>query len=528
MFKLNLRSTYSNSKQIRHVFLDSKKVNLEWEGVVGLEIHAQIDTCSKLFSGSGTSFTKRVNEQVSFFDAALPGTLPVLNKECVKKGVLTALALNCDIHSISWFDRKHYFYADLPAGYQITQQRAPFATNGAIEFHCYSSDNRNKSYLKTSKIKQIQLEQDSGKSLHETSENLSFIDLNRAGIPLMEIVFNPDLNSGDEAACLVRELILILKQLQTCSCKIEEGALRVDANVSVRPKGSNILDTRTEVKNIGSIGGVLKAVNFEIERQIRFRKANKEVINETRAWDASINRTVTMRDKEVEQDYRFMPEPNLPPLKLSLDENDMKSNLINVPLLKKQIPELPSSFRNNLITKYKLSIDTVLRLLVEPILLKYFLLIMEENNNRNPVKISNFLMMDLLAVLTDVNIDIENCTVEAKLLGELHDLFSNEIINRVILIKVLTMLITGTKESPSEIVEKNQLYQINERSIIEESCKLTIEFNPEWVEQYYKTKKLLKKKSYQLLFNEAIKNTNGRANLKMSNEILQELLEKKS
>ncbi|KAG8225262.1 hypothetical protein J437_LFUL006494 [Ladona fulva] len=284
----------------------------EWEGVVGLEVHAQISSASKLFSGSGTNFGSPINSNVSLFDAAIPGTLPVLNRRCVEAGVLTALALSCELNSHSFFDRKHYFYADLPAGYQITQQRKPLAVNGDLSFEVFTPESEEKIYSKKSHVIQIQLEQDSGKSIHDpVNSNLSIhyypsslrslVDLNRAGLGLMEIVFAPDLSSGEEAAALIKELSLILQCLKTCSCRMEEGALRVDANVSVRPRGSEILGSRTEIKNLGSIRSVAQAVNYEIKRQVETIEQGGKVGGDTRSWDSDLKVTVAMRDKEIHQ-----------------------------------------------------------------------------------------------------------------------------------------------------------------------------------------------------------------------------------
>ncbi|XP_022235535.1 glutamyl-tRNA(Gln) amidotransferase subunit B, mitochondrial-like [Limulus polyphemus] len=254
-----------------------------WESVVGLEIHAQINSEAKLFSGAGTQYAAAPNTQVSLFDVALPGTLPVLNRRCVEAGVLTALALNCTVHKISMFDRKHYFYADLPAGYQITQQRMPLATNGSLSFVVFNPAVHKRPYKKTVGLIQLQLEQDSGKSLHDEGQTL--IDLNRAGVPLMELVFEATLKDGEEAAALVKELQLIFKRLGTCTSKMEEGALRVDANISVNQTGEP-WGTRTEVKNINSVRCVAKAVDFEIKRQIGELEAGFEILNETRMFDA--------------------------------------------------------------------------------------------------------------------------------------------------------------------------------------------------------------------------------------------------
>lgn len=288
--------------------------------------------------------------------------LKVLNKKCVEAGVKTALALSCKINEVSSFDRKHYFYADSPAGYQITQQRAALANNGSLSFPVFVPGVTKKPYYKTTRLHQLQLEQDSGKSLHDEEAGRSLIDLNRAGVPLMELVFEPDLTDGEEAAALVKELILILSRLETCSCKMEEGALRVDANISIH-KENEPLGTRTEVKNIGSVRGVAQAIAFEIERQIAVKDKGDIIINETRQWDATSKTTIVMRDKEIVQDYRFMPEPNLPPLFLNLTDNESET-LVNVIKIQNSIPVLPQQLRESLMNDKQLAQETAIILVV--------------------------------------------------------------------------------------------------------------------------------------------------------------------
>lgn len=334
----------------------------EYKSVIGLEIHAQISSESKLFSGAKNTFASEINSCVSLLDAAIPGCLPVLNKRCVEAGVKTALALNCAINEISMFDRKHYFYSDLPMGYQITQQRAPLAGKGCLSFPVLTPAKNSKPYYKTVRIHQIQLEQDSGKSLHDDELKISLIDLNRAGVPLMELVFEPDLEDGEEAAALVKELILIFNSIETCSCKMEEGALRVDANVSIHKEGEP-LGIRTEIKNIGSVRGVAQAIAYEIERQTIVKNNGGIIINETRQWDAISKTTIPMRDKEVVQDYRYMPEPNLLPLHLNMNSNESDEH-VNVKSLEKSLPILPQSLRDELINKYKLSETTAIIIVV--------------------------------------------------------------------------------------------------------------------------------------------------------------------
>lgn len=334
-----------------------------WKSVIGLEIHAQIASESKLFSGSRNSFSAEINSSVSLLDAAIPGCLPVLNRRCVEAGIKTALALNCEINEVSMFDRKHYFYSDLPAGYQITQQRAPLARKGFLTFPVLTPVKQSKSYYKTVHLHQLQLEQDSGKSLHDDELKISLIDLNRAGIPLMELVFEPDLSDGEEAAALVKELVLIFERIQTCNCRMEEGQLRVDANVSIHKEGEE-LGVRTEIKNIGSIRGVAQAIEYEIQRQIAVKDQGGIIINETRQWDAMSKTTIVMRDKEVVQDYRFMPEPNLLPLHLNMTDEHESDELVNVKAIEKSLPILPQGLRDELVNDHNLTQITAMILVV--------------------------------------------------------------------------------------------------------------------------------------------------------------------
>ncbi|XP_049828329.1 glutamyl-tRNA(Gln) amidotransferase subunit B, mitochondrial isoform X1 [Schistocerca gregaria] len=498
----------------------------KWTSVVGLEIHAQILSNSKLFSGAGTEFGLPVNTSVSLFDAAIPGTLPVLNRRCVEAGVLTALSLSCRINAMSLFDRKHYFYSDLPAGYQITQQRLPLAQGGQIDFHVFTQGVHKKPYKKTARIHQLQLEQDSGKSLHDEILNRSLVDLNRAGLPLMEIVFEPDLNDGEEAAALVQELVLILQRLGTCSCKMEEGALRVDANVSLHQSGEP-LGVRTEIKNIGSVRAVANAIKYEIDRQRRELENGHTIVNETRAWDAESKQTVSVRDKEQVQDYRYMPEPNLPPLWLLIDDKPLPENvdsreLVNVEALRKELPEMPEETRNKLIQNYALSLETVFILVRESKLLQYFEDIMKENPSRNPQRVAKILIMDFLTALNKKNVDLDNCQVPASFLGELIDMLQNDVINLQVAKKVLEELLTGPANSPSEIVNLNQWSQIIHPDEINKICRDVILKNPKLVKQY----KNGKKKVLKALLGEAARSTNERVKMSLVEQQLKAMLDK--
>ncbi len=361
--------------------------------MIGLEVHAQLSTASKLFSSASALdlFTARPNSRVAAFDLSLPGTLPVLNRSAVIAAIRTALTLDCTVARRSSFDRKHYFYGDMPNGYQITQQRAPIARDGLLEFIVYDEYNDHllfnsnpsaaqlKSrqhlllpYLKRCQLKQLQLEQDSGKSLADDDEEdgeegdegetvalksscarkQRLIDLNRAGVPLLEFVFEPQLTSSLEAASLVRELILRLQAIDVCSCRLAEGALRVDANVSIRPRGgSPTLGTRTEIKNLNSLRFLREAIDYEIGRQAELITAGGEVTNETLGFDFRSRRTYPMRDKEIVQDYRFMPEPNLPPVLLrnSAEDRDQgDKDLLDIAAIADELTSSFSSSSNSL------------------------------------------------------------------------------------------------------------------------------------------------------------------------------------
>ncbi|XP_033183655.1 glutamyl-tRNA(Gln) amidotransferase subunit B, mitochondrial isoform X2 [Bombus vancouverensis nearcticus] len=492
--------------------------NLEWKPSVGLEIHAQISTESKLFSGSPTSFNHSVNSCVSLFDCAVPGTMPVLNKKCVEAGVLTALALSCEVNAVSMFERKHYFYSDLPAGFQITQQRKPLAVNGEIKFNVFKSGLHKKSYSKSSKIKQIQLEQDSGRSLHNEVFGRSLIDLNRAGIPLMEFVFEPDLTNGEEAAALVQELCLILQLLGTCSCKMQEGALRVDANVSVS-KPNAPLGVRTELKNIGSISALNHAVEYEIKRQISILQKGGQVINETRAWNPINKNTILMREKEDKHDYRFMPEPNLPPLYLHIKRNvQNKYNLIDVPSLKEQLPELPEQIRKNLLQG--LTPDTLVAVTSNFDLFLLFCDILKNGKHRDPQLVAKLFISDVLSFMDDYNLNLTFCVNNQEYIEELMDLIQAEVINRRTLRKLLNELVNKPNKMPKQIVEENKWFIISDEKELELICSEILKANPELVKKY----KAGKRKIYKKFLHKAAILTEDRADMAKVSKIMTRLL----
>ncbi|KAI8046444.1 glutamyl-tRNA(Gln) amidotransferase subunit B, mitochondrial [Drosophila gunungcola] len=506
---------------IRRLATQPKLANVpkrKWKSVVGLEVHAQIASASKLFSGSGSSFGAPLNSSVAFFDASIPGTLPVLNRKCVESGIKTSLALGCRVNEVSMFDRKHYFYADLPNGYQITQQRAALANDGKMTFPVITPGK--KVYYKTAKLLQLQLEQDSGKSLHDDYLKRSLVDLNRAGLPLMELVFAPDLETGEEAASLVKELMLILRRLQTCSCKMEEGALRVDANISIHLEGDP-LGVRTEVKNIGSVRSISQAITYEINRQLETVANGGVITNETRNWDAENRRTVAMRDKEVLQDYRFMPEPNLPPLHVNLKPGSKSTeDLLSVAALSLEIPELPEDTRQRLLEQYNLNAETAIILVNEPILLDNFLSISRSLSDMPNKVIYNFLINDLLTYCNKLNLDVEKCSISADGLKDILKCLHSEQINLQAARQLIELLHNNPKVKVNELIELHNLQQICSPEEIEELCQQAIANQAKAVQQYQKGKA----KALFAIVGEVAKLSAQKANMKLVVQCLEKLL----
>ncbi|KAM9330450.1 glutamyl-tRNA(Gln) amidotransferase subunit B, mitochondrial [Gastrophryne carolinensis] len=450
--------------------------SLRWEGVVGLEVHAQINSLSKLFSSSQVQFAAPPNSNVSFFDASLPGTLPVVNKRCIEAAVMTGLALNCTMNKKSLFDRKHYFYADLPAGYQITQQRLPVAVNGLLTYQCQVGTKWNDMATKCVRIKQVQLEQDSGKSLHDESRRQTLIDLNRAGIGLMEIVMEPDMTCGEEAAAAVRELQLILQALGTSHANMSEGQLRVDANISVHRPGEPY-GIRTEVKNINSVRFLARAIDYEIIRQTEILDNGGTILNETRSFDYKLGATIPMRDKEGKQDYRFMPEPNLPPLILydtkTLPSNVDADQVINIDLIKEMLPELPSVTRDRLVKQYGILAEHSFVLVNEDGLKDCFETVVKMTKV-DPKKIIGWVINDLLGYLRQENISFKQSVITDAYLAELIILMEKRVISSSAAKKVFQELCKGENMSPAQIVKEKNLGLI-ERGELEDICLRIIE-----------------------------------------------------
>ncbi|XP_038254751.1 glutamyl-tRNA(Gln) amidotransferase subunit B, mitochondrial isoform X1 [Dermochelys coriacea] len=467
-----------------------------WVAVVGLEIHAQISSNSKLFSGSQVQFAAPPNSLVSFFDASLPGTLPALNRRCVEAAVMTGLALNCSINKKSLFDRKHYFYADLPAGYQITQQRLPIAVNGSLSYSLCVEGKKNQMVTRTVRIKQIQLEQDSGKSLHDDTRSQTLIDLNRAGVGLMEVVMEPDMSSGEEAAAAVRELQLILQTLGSSQAIMAEGQLRVDANVSVHHPGE-AYGVRTEVKNINSARFLARAIDYEIHRQIKELENGGTVMNETRAFDYKLGCTIPMRDKEGKQDYRFMPEPNLPPLILydtkSLPANMSHQQVVNIDWIRERLPDLPSVRRVKLVEQYGILPEHSFALLNEDGLMEFFQNVVRQTQ-MNPKKVIGWILNDMLGYLKQHNLTVKESPVSSLLLADLLNLLERGAISSSAAKQVLEELLKGEGKTPLQIVKEKKLELIQDQQELEQICQAVMEGHQEEVMEIKKgNRKVLNK-----------------------------------
>nr|XP_019956779.1 PREDICTED: glutamyl-tRNA(Gln) amidotransferase subunit B, mitochondrial [Paralichthys olivaceus] len=490
-------------------------------GVVGLEIHAQINSNTKLFSGSHVRFSAPPNSLVSFFDGSLPGTLPVLNRRCVEAAVMTGLALNCTINRKSLFDRKHYFYADLPAGYQITQQRRPVAVDGILTYSLFGGKKRSQVIRKTVTIKQIQLEQDSGKSLHDDVRSQTLIDLNRAGVGLMELVMEPDMCCGEEAAAAVRELQLILQALGTCQGNMSEGQLRVDANVSVHTPGEP-LGIRTEVKNINSIRFLARAIDYEIQRQINVLQRGGRVQNETRAYDSKSGETIPMRDKEGLQDYRFMPEPNLPPLIVYEDNASLPSGtdacqMVVVQKIREGLPELPSIKRDRLVQTYGILPEHSFTLVNEDGLVEFFEEVLRATK-KEPRKVIGWVTNELLCHLKQQDMSVSQSPVSPAALAELLELQETGHISSSVAKQVFQEMWRSSGRTASQIIQEQELGLVSDAAQLHSICQKVVDSHPEEVRAIRNGNKKVLNKLMGLVQRE----TKGRADPVLVRVILQE------
>ena len=483
---------------------------MEYEAVIGLEVHVQLNTKTKAFCSCPNIFGAPANTQTCPRCQAHPGTLPVLNNEMVLKTISAGLATNCTIQHVSRFNRKHYFYPDLPGYYQITQLDEPLCTNGFVNVNITNEDGS--SYSKDIKLNRIHMEEDAGKLVHDDSGRpLSYVDLNRAGSCLIECVTEPDIATGEEAYQYLTELKKILQYIDVSDCNMEEGSLRCDANVSIRPKGQQELGTKTEVKNMNSFRNVRLAIDYEIKRQIKALGKGERIIQETRLYDAKENNTKSMRSKEGAADYRYFPDPDLP--LVIVTEQEIEN-------ARKHLPELPAEKRRRFKESYDLPDQDIVVLTETPFIAQYYENAVKEYP-KNPKKISNWIMVEVNAYLNTKVIDIKEFKPKATDIAELIRLIDENVISGKIAKDIFIDMCEEGK-SPSQIIDEKGLKQVSDEGELISIIQGVLNSNASVVAEY----KSGKEKSFGFLVGQAMKATKGQGNPAMINKILKDELNK--
>lgn len=471
-----------------------------WELIIGLEVHAQIHSRAKLFSGASAAYGGEPNAHVSLVDAAFPGMLPVINRYCVEQAILTGLGLNAGINLKSRFDRKNYFYPDLPQGYQISQYQHPIVGEGEIIVDMDDgSDFR-------VRIERLHLEQDAGKSIHDMDPHATYVDLNRAGVALMEIVSKPDIRSGEEAAAYVRKLRSILRYLGSCDGNMDEGSLRADVNVSVREVGSKVLGTRCEIKNVNSLRFIVQAVDYEARRQIAILEEGGKIDQETRLFDSKAGTTRAMRSKEEAMDYRYFPDPDLLPLEI--DPAWIRK-------IHDAMPELPDSRKKRFVEQLGLSSYDANVLVAERDRADFFAVVAK---GRDPKLAANWVSQELLGALNKAGLELSQSPVNADALGELVDLVSEGVISGRIAKDVFAKMFE-TGDSATLIVERDGLRQVSDVGALEALIGELVRANPDKVAEVKEKPKL-----FGWWVGQAMKATQGKGNPNLINEILKRQL----
>jgi len=475
---------------------------MSWETVIGLEVHVQLDTNSKLFSGSSTTFGAEPNTQANIFDLAMPGTLPVMNEEVLRMAVKFGLAIDAEISRRSVFDRKNYFYPDLPKGYQVSQLHFPTVGKGSLSITLDDGSER------TIGVTRAHIEEDAGKSLHEDFQGQTGIDLNRAGTPLLEIVSEPELRSAKEAVAYLKKLHSIILYLGISDGNMAQGSMRCDANVSVRRKGDPEFGTRTEIKNVNSFRFVEKAILHEAQRQIDIIEDGGRIIQETRLYDADRDETRSMRSKEVANDYRYFPEPDLLPI--VIDD-------VYIDAIRAQLPELPDAKRARFVSQYSLSEYDAGVLASSRAMADYY---EEVVSICDDAKLSaNWVSVDLQGLLNKSDLDITQSPVTATRLGGLIARIKDQTISSKIAKTVFEAMI-GNDESADQIIESQGLKQVTDSGAIEKLVDEVIAANPEQVAQY----RAGKEKVFAFFIGQAMKASRGKANPEQLNTLLKEKL----
>lgn len=479
-----------------------KGESADWEVVIGLEVHCQVISNSKLFSGAATDFGAEPNTQVSLVDAAMPGMLPVINEVCIEQAVRTGLGLNAQINLKSVFARKNYFYADLPQGYQISQFDQPIVGAGIVKLDMKDGSTREIG------VERLHLEQDAGKSLHDQDPKRTFIDLNRSGVALMEIVSDPDMRTPEEAGAYLKKLRSIVRYLGTCDGNMDQGSMRCDVNVSVRPVGSTELRTRAETKNVNSVRFVMQTIEHEAMRQVAVYDAGGEVVQETRLFDSQKGVTRSMRSKEHAHDYRYFPDPDLLPLVF---------DQAFVDAINKDLPELPDQRKARYVDDFGLSAYDAGVLVAEKETAGYFEAVAD---GRDAKLAANWVISNLFGVLNDKGVSIGESPVSAANLGQLIDLISDDTISGRIAKEVFEIMIE-TGDDPAKIVEDKGLKQITDTGAIEAAVDAAIAAGSKQVEQY----KGGNEKILGWFVGQVMKATQGKANPGAVNKMLKDKLD---
>jgi aspartyl-tRNA(Asn)/glutamyl-tRNA(Gln) amidotransferase subunit B len=478
---------------------------IDYEVIIGLEVHAQLNTHTKIFAPSPTVFGSSPNTQVSTVCFGLPGALPVLNEAALDKAIMAGLALGCSISLFTKFDRKNYFYPDLPKGYQISQFDKPICLGGKIEFQLKGAD-----HSTSINLERIHLEEDAGKLMHsnDASVHASYVDLNRAGTPLIEIVSKPELRSSEEAYMYLTTLKTILRYIEVSDCNMEEGSLRCDANVSIRVRGEKELRTRIEIKNLNSFKAVKSAIDYEVEWQKDMYARGEVFTQQTKLWDANLQKTQSMRSKEMAHDYRYFPDPDLPVIQLKQEYID---------LIKSKLPELPSAKKIRFVEKLGLPLYDAEVLTAEREIANYF----EEALavSKDAKKTSNWVKDEVLGIVNKENISISEFTIESARIGGLVKMISDGKISGKIAKDVFEKMLTS-KKSPEEIVSEEGLLVVRDDKEIEKLVDIILDRNQGAIEDYRKGKD----RALGSLVGQVIKESKGKADPQTVNKLLLEKL----
>ncbi len=483
-----------------------------WEVVIGLEVHAQISSKAKLFSGAATEFGADPNSQVDFLDAGLPGMLPVLNKVCIDQAIKTGIGLQAEVQPYSVFDRKNYFYADLPLGYQISQFEKPIVLGGHIDIELADGS------TKRVRVARLHVEQDAGKSIHDLHPSHSYIDLNRAGVALMEIVSEADLNSASEAQSYVKKLRTLLRYLGTCDGNMEQGSLRVDANVSLH-RPNTPFGTRAEIKNVNSIRFLGQAIDFEIQRQMNILESGGTIVQETRLFDPTKGETRSMRSKEDSHDYRYFPDPDLKPLVLSQER---------IENIRKSLPELPDAKKERFMNAYQLSVYDADILVSEIEIAGYYEAVVaalkpreDSGSDKGGAKIAaNWLIVEVFGAMNREGKTLDTLPFAVEQLAELVDLILDDTISGKIGKDVFAKM-WETAKSPAALVKELGLVQISDPAVIEAAIANVLKANADKVEAY----KAGKTQMFGFFVGTVMKALNGKANPGLVNEYLTKALQ---